>query len=136
MDRILWLFLLIGIIGCAGTSAMNDELKLAGKWQVETIAGSPVIDRSQAYIQFAEDGRVNGNSSCNQFSGSYTQSGSELSFGQMASTRKMCPDHFMEQETRFLEALAMVAKVEMQNELLLLLDNDGKELITGSYVKE
>lgn len=129
MGKILLLSILTGIIGCAGITAMNDEVKLAGKWQVQTIDGSPVIDRSPAYIQFTEDGQAGGNSSCNQFTGSYKQSGSEMSFGQTASTRKMCPNSLMEQEVRFLKALAKVAKVEKKNGFLLFLDAEGNILL-------
>ncbi len=132
MSKLLLLFFLIGIIGCAGMTATNDGLELVGKWQVEALGGRPVIDRSLAYIQFSEDGKVGGNSSCNQFTGNYEWSGSKLSFGQAATTRKMCPAALMDQEKIFLKALAEVVKVEMRKELLVLLDAAGNELISAS----
>ena len=132
MGKLLLLFLFIGIIGCAGMNVTGGELELIGKWKVESIAGSPVIDRNPAYIQFTEDGRVSGNSSCNQFSGGYEQTGVQLSFGQMATTRKMCPGALMDQETRFLKSLAKVTRAEIKNELLLLLDAEGNTLFKTS----
>jgi heat shock protein HslJ len=97
-----------------------------GAWTVEYIGERPVIDNSTAYIQFAEEGRVGGNASCNRFTGAYVLFGSSLTFSNMASTKKMCFPALMEQEVRFIAALERVAKAQMRDGLINLLDaKDG-----------
>ena len=126
MGNCVLLALVIGISGCASSISTPAESDLAGAWVVEFIGERPVIDNSPAYIEFAEEGRVGGNSSCNRFTGAYVLSGSSLTFSKLASTKKMCFGALMEQETRFLAALERVAKVQMQNGLIVLLDaKDG-----------
>lgn len=104
---------------------MPSKSDLIGAWTVESIGARPVIDNSPAYLQFAEDDRLSGNASCNRLTGSYTLSGSRLTFGQAAATRMMCPPALMEQEERFLASLEKVAEVKFENGLLALLDSDG-----------
>ena len=102
------------------------ESDLAGAWMVEYIGERPVIDNSPATIEFAGNGRVGGNASCNRFVGEYVLSGSSLSFGKLGATKMMCPPALMEQEARFLAALEWVAKAQMRDGLLNLLDaKDG-----------
>jgi heat shock protein HslJ len=103
-----------------------DKSELVGSWTVE------FIDRSPAFIQFTEDDKVGGNSSCNRFTGSYTFSETQLSFGQAASTRMACPQVLMEQEQRFLAALARIAQVQLENGMLELTDADGALVFKAS----
>jgi heat shock protein HslJ len=96
----------IGLYGCNTDMPAPDKSELVGSWTVEFIGERPVIGRSPAFIQFTEDDKAGGNSSCNRFTSSYTLSGTQLSFAQAASTRMACPEPLMEQEQRFLAALA------------------------------
>jgi len=57
-------------------------------------------------MAFAAGGKVSGSAGCNNFMGTYQASGSSLTFGPAAATRKMCaPEGVMEQEQQFLKAL-------------------------------
>jgi heat shock protein HslJ len=112
--------------------SVPSKSDLIGAWTVESIGERPVIDKSPAYLEFAADDRVGGNASCNRFTGGYTLSDAQLSFGQAASTRMMCPPALMEQEGRFLEALEKVAEVKLENGRLALLDGDGNLLFRAS----
>jgi heat shock protein HslJ len=125
MAKIMLLAVVAGITGCASTMAAPGKSNLMGAWTVEYIGERPVIDSSPAFIEFAEEGRAGGNASCNRFTGVYVLSGSSMSFSNMASIKKMCFPALMEQETRFLAALERVAKVQIQNGLLVLLDVKG-----------
>jgi len=108
------------------------ESDLAGAWVVEFIGERPVIDNSPAYIEFVEEGRVGGSSSCNRFAGAYALSGSSLTFSKLVSTKKMCFPALMEQEARFLAALERVAKAQMRDGLLNLLDVKDGVVFTAS----
>ncbi len=132
MVKVILLAAMAGIIGCASTMSAPGKSDLMGAWTVEYIAERPVIDNSPAYIEFTEEGRVGGNASCNQFTGAYVLSDSNLAFSKLASTRKMCFPALMEQEARFLAALERVAKVQKQNGLLVLLDADGGAVFKAS----
>jgi heat shock protein HslJ len=126
MGNCVLLALVIGIAGCASSLSTPAESDLAGAWVVEYIGERPVIDNSPATIEFAGNGRVGGNASCNRFVGEYVLSGSSLSFGKLGATKMMCPPALMEQEARFLAALEWVAKAQMRDGLLNLLDaKDG-----------
>jgi heat shock protein HslJ len=109
-----------------------SKADLIGAWTVESIGERPVIDKSPAYLEFAEDDRVSGNASCNRFTGGYTLSGAQLTFSQAASTRMMCPPALMEQEGRFLRSLEKVAAVKFENGRLALLDSDGNLVFRAS----
>ncbi|MBE9539866.1 MAG: META domain-containing protein, partial [Proteobacteria bacterium] len=69
---------------------------------------------------------------CNRFSASYTLSETQLSFGQAASTRMACQEALMEEEQRFLDALARVAQVQLENGILELTDADGTLVLKAS----
>lgn len=121
-------YLVIAVVclyGCDTDMPIADKSELIGSWTVEFIDERPVIDRSPAFIQFAEENKVSGNSSCNRFTGSYVFSETQLSFGQAASTRMACPQALMEQEQRFLDGLSRVAQAKLENGMLELTDADG-----------
>jgi heat shock protein HslJ len=122
----------IGLYGCDMSMPAPRKSELIGSWTVEFIGERPVIDRSPAFIQFTEDDKVAGNSSCNRFSASYSLSETQLSLGQAASTRMACPEALMEQEQRFLAALARVAQVQLENGILELTDADGTLVLKAS----
>jgi heat shock protein HslJ len=132
MGNCVLLALVIGISGCASSMSTPAESDLAGAWVVEFIGERPVIDNSPASFEFVEEGRVAGNASCNQFTGTYVMSGDSLVFSKLASTKKMCPPALMEQETRFLTALQGVAKVRFEKGLLILLESNDKMLFKAS----
>jgi heat shock protein HslJ len=132
MVKVLLLAAIVGIAGCTSTIAASGQPELMGAWVVEFIDERPVIDNSPAYIEFAEEGRVGGNASCNRFTGAYALSGSHLTFSKLVSTKKMCFPTLMEQEARFLASLERVAKVQMQNRLLVLLDAEGVAVFKAS----
>ncbi|MFD1160951.1 META domain-containing protein [Hwangdonia seohaensis] len=68
------------------------------KWIIESIEGTNInnteADGEEIYfILNSETKRVNGYAGCNTFMGTYTiEKGNRISFSQLASTRKMCPD--------------------------------------------
>ena len=124
---------MLGFIACAG--AQNDS-ELLGGWMLEYVDGLPVIDRSPAFIEFSEDGRVGGDASCNRFSGGYELTGTTLALGEIAATRRMCSETLNDQELRVLQVLSRVAGWRIENGLLLLLDADSAELIRASRREE
>lgn len=72
---------------------------------------------------------VFGNNGCNEVNGKITAvSETNITFGNMASTRKMCQDMVL--PGKFDQALQQTASYKFENLHLTLYDSDGKELIT------
>lgn len=88
------------------------------KWRLEDLAGAGVLDRAQATLAFAEEGKVSGNGSCNQFHGTATVSGDAIAFAPMATTRKFCGEAVMYQENAYLAALRKAQRFEIKEPFL------------------
>lgn len=80
--------------------------ELAGtQWLVVEIDGRRPLG-GDLTASFSVDGRISGDSGCNQFSGPYIQEGSTVRFGELLSTRRACVDtDRQQQESRMLRIL-------------------------------
>ena len=86
-----------------------------------------VLDGTNLTLAFAADGKVSGSAGCNDYLGTYAQSGESLKFGPSATTRKLCaqPEGVMAQEQAFLKALQSVATARQEGDRLELRAADG-----------
>ena len=125
--------LLVTLAACKQFSAPGKieviQSWLPGVWVVEYIGDRPVVDRSPARIHFAEDGTLNGNASCNRFFGKYSYTEETLIIEPLGTTKMACVPALMEQETRFLEAFPDAAHATLENEILILRDAAGQQII-------
>jgi heat shock protein HslJ len=104
-----------------GSLAGPEAPSLAGtKWRLADLAGTPVAEGIEATLEFGADGGVSGNASCNNFRGAATITGDAITFGPLATTRKMCDQPTMAQETAYLAALGEALRYEMEESALLL----------------
>ena len=91
------------LMGCGGRvlppKSLNDTT-----WSIITIGQLPVLEGVNTEVRFA-GGRITGSAGCNRFNGSYNVASNVLTFGDIASTRMMCPDKQMTQESSFLGLL-------------------------------
>lgn len=106
----------------------------AGRWLAESVEGRGVIDRLQTTLEIAADGTVSGSGGCNRFGGKATIDGERIDLGRLFSTQMACPPAAMDQERRFLDALAKVKRwrVDPAQRKLLLVDEAGRTLVTLS----
>jgi heat shock protein HslJ len=111
--------------GCGGEPA---SLLLGPEWVVESIDGDALIGNSRPTIAFHDEGQVAGSASCNRYLASYELTGEGLSIAGGASTMMACEPLLMEQERRFLDALAAVSRFEVAPDgaLVLLADHRPK----------
>lgn len=102
--------------------------RLAGTaWLAEDVDGKGVVDRAQSTIEFIDDKRVAGSLGCNRYTGSYAADATGMRFGQLASTRRMCPEALMQQEARFSAALGATRGFRLDRSgAMTLLDADGR----------
>lgn len=111
----------------AAQESMKPDVTLTNTyWKLVELDGAAVKfgkDR-ELHMIVKGDNQVRGYAGCNQFTGSATVSGDTLSFGPIASTRRMCPDA-MQQEGAFLQALENAHRFSISGEDLAVQDASG-----------
>jgi len=119
----------------AGTStaqeATGDGNLLGTAWLAEDIDGRGVIDRARSTLEFPKAGHVAGLAGCNRYFGAVSLTSETIAVGNLASTRKMCPESLMDQEQRFMAALSKSSRLELTHDgqiLLIYADNPTPSL--------
>ncbi len=112
-----------GIVEATEPEASAD---LAGtNWLLSSLNGELPISGTTMFLQFGTDGTVSGSDGCNQLNTTYTQDGSNLTFGQPgASTMMACEEPVMAQATVFTTALADTTNFVMTENDLVLQNGD------------
>jgi heat shock protein HslJ len=125
----LWLAVAIVLVaGCqTGAGARpGDAAVLPGTaWGVEQIDEVPA-DRAATTVRFVSDTRVAGRAGCNQYAGALHLGPRTVSIDEALSTRMACEPTVMDQERRFLAALAAVRAFRREADRLLLLDEAAR----------
>jgi heat shock protein HslJ len=122
--------------GCATTTDTTTPApELAGtRWFVTRIDGKAPLHDVPLMADFTLEGRINGDSGCNSFSGPYVQMGSTVEIGELQSTRRSCVDLSVQrQESRLLDILqgASMARL-VKGQLYLRTDNGSLVLSPAS----
>src|SRR5262245_22928413 len=111
------------LAACSTTTSTPDRptaVELAGThWEVTGCAGADgkvmgLVEGTHLTMDFGADGRVAGSAGCNRYSAAYTVAGASLQISQAVATRMACfKEGSMEQEQKFLDALATVAAARL-----------------------
>ena len=122
--------LLLTMAGCGEDSAAApDPAALRGEaWVLASGIDVEGWEQVAPSATFTED-QVSGSSGCNRFNASYTVDGDELTLGPVAGTEMACPDPAGAVEEAFRAALTQVTAWRMDGDQLVLLDDDGGELL-------
>jgi len=137
-----WIVLLLALLAVTSfanaTEVNMSEFELTGtEWWVEDIENKGVMDMSHTTLHFLEQGKVAGDTGCNRYMGSAEISGTSISFGPMAGTRKACAPSLMDQEMKFYQAIAKVVSWEVADTgLLHLRGADGNTMIRAWRVED
>ena len=129
-----WTVVVAAIVvqGCAkaapeGASPASSAVNI--EWRLVAVAGAPAgvgANGQPATLRLDDMGqRASGYAGCNQFSGTYTLSGSSLSFGPLAMTRMACATGD-ELERRYTMALEQTTALKVTSK--------GLELRKGSVL--
>ncbi len=96
-----------------------------------------VLPRSTTTALF-QTNQVTGIAGCNNYSASYQATRNKLSFGPVATTRKICntPLGIMQQENAFLAALDSTVSYKLNRNSLELIDSKGNLLLTFRRANE
>ena len=132
MKHLIATVIVASISACSHIPASStDNNTLQDQWLITSINKMAVISDSKATITFTEDNKINGNASCNNFFGGYTQQDNKIDFGPTASTKMLCMDNVNQQEQRFLQVLSNVDHYQIDNNTLILSNENNSETITA-----
>jgi len=114
--------------GGAMDSTAGGNASLVGtRWKLSSIGGAAALDGVEATLEFAEPGKVAGKASCNRYFGSVEINGDAVTFSQMGSTKMMCAENIMAQETAFLKALGAAQRAVRDGANLVVSSADATE---------
>ncbi len=130
------LLCLVSISVLAGSC--EDETVIAELlhvWSLESFGllgdVQPILPQTEITLEFDDEYTIRG-TACNYYFGSYeAQEDGMIAFKHIAMTEMACldPDGIMEQESRYLEAVAMVSAYEVNGERLRLFYHDGQGVL-------
>lgn len=126
----------LALVDADGTSLLtfteSDEASLVGPtWSATGINNGTggvvsLMSDSEVTAVFAEDGTVSGNAGCNTYAGPFTEDGTAISIGPLASTERACEDpELTAQEAQFLAALQRATQHSIDVTTLELRDDSG-----------
>ena len=118
--------------GSGSDGGTQDPAALEGEsWiltQMLTAGGQTEIVQTGVSAQF--DGTaIRGNAGCNSYNASYEATGSEISFGPIAATKKICPEDEQSTEDRYLQLLAEIGSFEVSGRSMSMNDTDGTPVL-------
>ncbi|MCY7281737.1 MAG: META domain-containing protein [Sphingomonas bacterium] len=88
------------------------------RWRVTRINGRPVPRQGDYHIDF-DSGRIAAKFGCNAISGPYSQTGTTLDAGTLASTRMACPNMAVETQASAILDQVMTIDITARNRLTL-----------------
>ena len=120
-----------GALQISQSQSQQPTLLYQQHWVATEINGFQVeYSEKTPQIQFdSSSKRFSGSDGCNQIMGSFNTTDDHLSFGQIASTKMMCPDANSLTATQYQQALAKVTSYRASSQLLVLFDQNGQTLI-------
>ena len=101
---------------------------LTGTWKLNSYRISDVLSSAvpdaEANLTFSEDGSVTGTSGCNEFGGTYSVEGNQITFKDIVSTLMLCDTPLMDQEEAMQQVLTGTATYEIVDNSLIINNND------------
>jgi heat shock protein HslJ len=120
-----------------GTMAPLEAVPFEGTtWELmfypstDAVDAVPVLPGAAVSARF-DGGKLTGNAGCNDYTADYKRDNTQLTFGPVAATKKMCaePAGVMEQENAYLKLLAEVGAINQFARSIELLKADGTPLL-------
>ncbi|PLW71206.1 META domain-containing protein [Streptomyces sp. SCUT-3] len=93
-----------------------------------TAKSLPAEVEGKAHFTIGEDGRAGGSLGCNGFSTEAAVKGDRIEFGEIASSRRMCPGPVMKTENELREILSGKVTHDREDGTLTLTTDSGKGL--------
>jgi len=121
----------LGLVGLTGGCRAPDPAAAVRSttWHAADMGGRGIAAGVASTLHLDAHGRASGTTGCNRFTGPVSIAGDEVRLGPFASTRRMCAPPVMDQEERYLEALAGARHFRLEDGTLRLQDAQGRELV-------
>ncbi|MGB2358380.1 MAG: META domain-containing protein [Paracoccaceae bacterium] len=117
-------FLVLLLGGCQSKDPAPYEAATGPVWIMQTLDGKPFS--AETTLRFSQDGRVSGKAPCNRYFGAVKFAGTDVTIGPLGSTRMAC--EALDEETRYLLALAAMTELKLSRDQLILRDASGRDL--------
>ncbi len=115
--------------GCAGAKPAPQP-SVVGLWSAQEMAGAPLTGDSRMTLSLYGDGKAVGRGGCNNYSGTYKQTGDVLSFGPLISTKMACAPEIMSQEQAYFDILEASPRYERRADgTLVLAAESGAQIV-------
>ena len=106
----------------------GSSADIRGEWIIETAMGvNTEGGEKQAFINFGDDGKMNGCATVNNFFGGYTNQDGKLTFSAIGMTRMMGPS--MDKEDAIVQAVNSASSIKVKGNTATVADKDGKTLM-------
>jgi putative lipoprotein len=116
--------------GPAAALTATASPPLAGtSWRAEEIRGQRVGVDAASTLTFEGPGRAVGSTGCNRYAAPLEIAATTIRLGEIVMTRRACPPAIMDQEQRFVAALAAARTYRQEGDVLILLDETGRPLL-------
>lgn len=130
MKLLISILTLFALLTCDNNQERN---LISSNWEVIEVGGITEFEKSPNMRIDVENNRVNGYAGCNQFFGDLSIETNKISFGNVGSTRMMCPD--MTLEDAFFAAIGKISTYKFDDEHLVFLSENNDALMTLKPVK-
>ncbi len=124
MIRFSLLALSLPFLGCTDET-VSGYADPAATYRLVEIAGLEFTAR--ATITFPNEGQIAGEAPCNRWAATQSVPYPWFEVGPIMATKRACLD--LKSETEFLTTLAEMTLVEVQGPVLILSDDDGREMV-------
>ena len=118
--------------GSGSDGGAQDPAALEGEsWiltQMQTAGGQTQTVQVPVSAEF-DGSTISGTSGCSSYHASYEATGSEISFGPIAATMKICPEDEQSTEDRYLQLLADIGSFEVSDRSMSMNDQDGTPVL-------
>jgi heat shock protein HslJ len=96
---------------------------------------TPAAADALAIVSFGKDGKISGNVGCNSFSGEYSLSADQITYGAIASTLMACAEPRMAQESAVFGLMTGTQKYKVDGANLTLF-GPGSDVISFTRVEK
>lgn len=120
------------ISACQTPSNTNAATLYDTEWVIHTINNMPTLPKNHPSVLFSKDLKIQGNASCNNYSGDYTLSNDQIKLHQLVSTQKACfSNGVMQQEQQFLKTIEQSETWNIQANGDLILKGSNGQLVAS-----
>lgn len=121
----LGLPLVLTLSACAGDETLSAYARPGAVYALQEIDGAPFAAR--ATLRLPGAGQVAGEAPCNQYSARLTVPHPWFALDTLSATERACPD--LQAEAAFFAALSAMTLAETAGEVLILSNDDGREMV-------